>query len=159
MEGNCNSMKKTTLVLFSLFAGLMIICACEKEGENETKISANGHSESHNMGQNCMSCHRQGGEGEGWFIAAGTVYDESKTGTLPNGTIVLYSGPDGSGTIAYTLEVDANGNFYTTENIDFGSGLYPAAVGAQTTKYMVSAVTSGQCNSCHGDSTDKIWTK
>jgi len=28
-----------------------------------------------------------------------------------------------------------------------------------TVKYMGSKITSGQCNSCHGVSTDKIWAE
>jgi hypothetical protein len=54
--------------------------------------------------------------------------------------------------------VDAFGNFYTTENIDFGNGLYASVEGNSSTKNMVSSITTGQCNSCHGISTDKIWT-
>lgn len=152
-------MNKAILMTISLSAGLLIFSACEKEGgENETKISISGRSESHNMGQNCMDCHRKGGKGEGWFTVGGTIYDAQQTNPLPNGSIVLYSGPDGSGGIAYSLSVDAKGNFYTTESINFGNGLYPAAIGPHTTKYMGTSVTTGQCNSCHGDSTDKLWS-
>jgi hypothetical protein len=146
--------------LCSACAGLLMLTSCEKEGEgeNETVISYNRNTESHNEGQNCMSCHRQGGEGEGWFNVAGTIYTEAGNTTNPNGLVELYTGPGGTGTLAYRIEVDARGNFYTTEDIQFGSGLYPVAVGSGAKKYMSDPVTSGQCSSCHGDSTDKIRT-
>ena len=155
-------MKRAIVILCGVCAAFMMLTSCEKEGEgeNETKISYNRDSESHNEGQNCMGCHRQGGEGEGrgWFIVAGTIYKAASNSTLPNGLVELYTGPGGTGTLAYKIEVDAKGNFYTTEDIHFGNGLYPVAVGSQSRKYMSDPVTTGQCNSCHGDSTDKIWT-
>ena len=129
----------------------------ENEG-NETKISSHNDDESHNMGQNCMNCHHSGGDGEGWFILAGTAYDSLKTSTYPNVTVKLYTGPNGTGDLKHTIKGDAKGNFYTTETIDFSSGLYPAVTGANGTKFMSTPTTSGACNSCHGASTDKIWT-
>jgi len=148
---------------YLLFAGLafFLIQSCEKEGKgkNETNISAHGLNKSHNMGQNCMNCHKSGGEGEGWFNVAGTVYDSLKSQTYANATIHLYTGPNGSGTLKYTILGDAKGNFYTTESIDFGSGLYPVVAGAQGTQYMSTSITAGQCNSCHGVSTSRLWTK
>lgn len=150
---------KNKIVLAGFLAISMIFASsCEKENENEskTKISAHNTSESHNEGKNCMTCHKSGGEGEGWFNVAGTVYQSSLTSVYPNATVKLYSGPNGTGTLKYTVEVDSKGNFYTTENIDFGSGLYPSVAGSSP-KYMNSKATTGQCNSCHGVSQDKIW--
>ena len=106
-----------------------------------------------------MNCHVQGGDGEGWFVLAGTVYDSLKTSTLPNSTVKLYSGPNGTGNLVATIEVDGLGNFYTTNSINFGSGLYTSATGNTTTKHMNTAITTGNCNSCHGGSVDRIWTK
>ncbi len=134
-------------------------CEKEKEGENERKVSSHGSSESHNNGQNCMSCHKSGGSGEGWFTLAGSVYDSTKANPLPNATIRLYSGPNGSGTLAATVEVDNRGNMYTTESINFGAGLYPSVEGSSSTQYMSTTIASGECSSCHGVTTDKIWTK
>jgi len=152
-------MKKSIIAIFFII-GLIAMNACKKENErNDTKISSNGKSESHNMGQNCMNCHKSGGSGDGWFNIAGTVYDSLKVSTLVNSSVKLYTEPNGAGTLKYTIQVDAKGNFYTTENIDFGTGLYPSASGSNTTKYMGSSITMGQCNSCHGVSTDKIWSK
>jgi mono/diheme cytochrome c family protein len=131
----------------------------EKEGKNETNISSKGEFESHNMGQNCMNCHKAGGEGEGWFNAAGTVYTKDGSRTNPNGTISLYTGPNATGDLKATIEVDGLGNFYTTESIDFNGGVYPSLQGSSSTMHMSTSITSGQCNSCHGVSTDKLWTE
>lgn len=106
-----------------------------------------------------MSCHTSGGSGEGWFNIAGTVYDSLKTSTLPNATVRLYTGLNGTGSLKITVEVDALGNFYTTENIEFGGGLYTSVEGNSDIKYMHPVITTGQCNSCHGVSTDPIWTE
>jgi hypothetical protein len=147
------------VVLMSLFAifGLMVVQSCEKGGKNERKVSSHGGDDSHNMGLNCMSCHVKKGQGEGWFVVAGTVYKPNLTQTLPNSTVRLYTGPNGTGTVARTIEVDANGNFYTTEDLDFGNGLYPSVQGPTSTKYMSTPITVGTCNNCHGQSTDRIW--
>ena len=145
---------KTVIFISSLF----FILSCKKN-EKATNISSYNETESHNMGQNCMNCHKSGGDGEGIFQAAGTVYDSTLSVTLPNTTVYLYTEQGGNGTLKHTIEVDGLGTFYTTESIDFGDGLYPTIKGATTSKHMSSPITSGQCNSCHGVSTSKLWTK
>jgi hypothetical protein len=153
-------MKIKLILLFSLLLSiLMVIQSCKNKNENETNISYFGNDNSHNMGQNCMNCHKPGGAGEGWFNIAGTVYDSLNANTYPNSTIRLYSGPNGTGTLRYTVEGDALGNFYTTENVDFGTGLYATVTGNSSTQYMSSSITIGKCNSCHGVSTAKLWVK
>ena len=157
-----------------LMVSLMIVESCKKKEiqnestslseaveskKGETKISSHGQSDSHNMGQNCMNCHKSGGSGEGWFTVAATVYDSLQTTPLPNATVRLYTSANGGGTLKYTIEVDAKGNFYTTAPIDWGNGLYPSVQGANGTHYMSSAINTGNCSSCHGSSTGKIWTK
>lgn len=152
-------MKNKLLMLPVLLAGtLFFLHSCEKEGR-ERKVSSHNESESHNMGENCMECHNPDGPGEGWFNVAGTVYDKAKTSPFPNGTLRLYTGPGGTGTLRLTLEVDALGNFFTTEDVDFGNGLYASVEGNSDTRYMNQAITTGSCNSCHGASTDRIWTE
>jgi hypothetical protein len=134
--------------------------ACEKEeGENETNISSYQSNDSHHMGENCMECHKSGGSGAGWFTVAGTIYESNKTDTYPNATVRLYTGPDGTGNLKATIEVDQLGNFYTTENIDFGSGLYTVVEGTMGTKSMGPSLSNGKCNSCHGVSTDPVWVQ
>jgi mono/diheme cytochrome c family protein len=150
--------KRVVGILMAAFIAVLAFQSCEKE-ENDTKISSNNSDESHKSGQNCMSCHVSGGSGEGWFLAAGTIYESNKTTAYPNATVMLYTATGGTGTLKATIEVDDKGNFYTTETIDFGSGLFPAVEGSTGTKYMISSVTTGQCNSCHGSTTDPIWTE
>lgn len=143
--------------LLLLLVGLFLLPSCEKEG-NEILISKNGRNESHQQGNNCMQCHTSGGKGEGWFVVAGTVYSLNSQATLPNGLILFFTGPNGSGTHLTTVETDQLGNFYSTEDFDFSTGVYTAAKGNDTTIYMNNPITSGQCNSCHGQSTGKIYT-
>lgn len=144
--------------LIIILITFILITSCEKENENETKISQNNTDESHNFGQNCMECHVSGGSGEGWFTLAGSLYNSSQTNAYPNGNAKLTSGPNGSGTAVKTIEIDSKGNFYTTENIDFGSGLYVGVFGVNgEQKFMSSRIANGNCNSCHGYTTDKIW--
>lgn len=152
-------MNKTSIAIAFSFFAIAFIVSCNKEEENETNISSYNKDDSHNMGQNCMDCHKSGGQGEGWFNAAGTVYNNTFASTLPGATVRLYTGPGGTGTLKYTIQVDKKGNFYTTEAIDFGTGLYPSVQGSTSTQFMSSAITTGQCNSCHGVSTNKIWAE
>jgi len=160
--------KQSLLALSMLFAIFLVLQSCSKEndlskdGDNEnngeTKISSYSSSESHNMGENCMNCHISGGEGEGYFTAAGTVYDNNQNSTYPNATVKLYSEPNGGGSLIATLQVDKKGNFYTTQSINFGNGLYVSVEGNNSTKTMGSSITMGKCNSCHGVTTEKVWT-
>jgi hypothetical protein len=149
-------MKKINSILFSLYivsSSLLFFYSCEKEEAcDEDNISKQGDDDSHNMGQNCMQCHKLGGEGEGCFVVAGTVYDTLSINTLNSGKIELFTGPDGTGNLVHTIQVDSKGNFYTTENFDI-AGLYPVLTGPSGNKsYMGSSLTTGQCNSCHSSS-------
>ncbi|MBI9069573.1 MAG: hypothetical protein JEZ09_19915 [Salinivirgaceae bacterium] len=148
-------MNVKTIAVLILALGVF---ACEKEG-NETKISSYGSSESHNAGQNCMSCHKSGGDGEGWFTLAGTIYDSVQVSTYANATVKLHTGLNGTGTLTATIQADAKGNFYTTEDINFGNGVYVSVNGNLTTTNMYVPISNGACNSCHGASTDRIWVK
>jgi hypothetical protein len=150
-------MKKHFLIL-SVIA-LFFLASCDKETEgNETKMSSNFSEESHNTGENCMTCHLSGGPGEGWFTVAGSVYKSDLIDNYPNGTINLTTAANGGGTVVKTIEVDAFGNFYTTEDISFGNGLYVAVYGTNgEQKYMPSPITNGKCNACHGNTNDNIY--
>lgn len=141
--------------VFSLI--IFVVFSCNKDN-NSTNISATGSKKSHNVGQNCMSCHISGGKGEGWFQGAGTVYDSLLTKVNPNGFIELYTEPDGAGVLVKRIPVDGLGNFYTTESISFVNGLYPSVVSSTgKKKFMASSISNGACNACHGISQDKIW--
>lgn len=161
-----NKQLKVSIFISTLFFSIVLIQSCSKEttsssenegsGESSTGASTSGTSKSHNMGLNCMNCHKAGGQGEGIFTAAGTVYNSAATATFPNATIKLYSGPNGTGTLLYTLSGDNLGNFYTSQVLNFATGIYPAVQGTTTTMYMSTSISTGQCNSCHGVSTGKI---
>lgn len=121
-------------------------------------VSSNNGQDSHKAGQNCQSCHSDGGNGKGWFTVAGTVYDASRNNVNPNGTVQLYSGPNETGTLLMTIEVDGKGNFYTTSGVQFGDGIYTSVTGAGgNTRVMITPITSGACNDCHGSVTERIW--
>ena len=144
----------------AISALLLINSSCRREGQTTTAVSINNGSASHNNGQNCMTCHRSGGQasGDGWFVVGGSVFMPDKISYNPNGKILLYPGPNGTGNVVATIEVDGKGNFYTTDAIDFGNGLYPAVIGSNgTIQYMGQVTRTGACNGCHGVSTDKLW--
>lgn len=154
-------MKKKSVQLFAFLLLLISMVSCSTENEyGSVTNSTIGSSASHNAGQNCMNCHKPGGgEAPVWNIG-GTIYNEALTNTNSNATVKLYTGPNGTGTLKYTFQVDAKGNFYTSGAIDFAGGLYPTVVGATTTNHMSSSITTGACNSCHtGTATARIWTK
>jgi len=151
-------MKSKITVIFISMLFIIAIASCKKNGESETKISNNGSSESHKSGENCMNCHKKGGEGEGWFNIAGTIYDSLKVNTNPNGFVDLYTQPNGGGTLVKHLQVDGLGNFYSTESVNFGGGLFPVLVTKTgNKKFMGGSIKTGACNSCHGESKNHIW--
>jgi hypothetical protein len=148
---------KTFSIITSVLFFLSFFSSCEKEG-SEKKISSYNSNKSHNTGQNCMNCHKPGGEGDGQFTVAGSVFKPDLSTANSNNTIYLYSGQNGTGTLKATLQGDAKGNFYTTEAVDFSSGLYPYLKNqADSTVHMSGSVSTGACNSCHGISQDKLW--
>ncbi len=147
-------------VLFFISIGTLFTMSCEKKNEScsESNISKAGGDDSHNMGMNCMQCHTSGGEGEGCFNVAGTVYNQAQTATVSSGTVKFYTGPNGTGSLVKSIAIDSKGNFHTTEAVDV-SNLYPAITGPSgTTQYMSTKPPTGACNSCHGVSTDKLWS-
>ena len=147
-------------MIFISLALTVLSCSHYDMGKAETKISENGDDESHNNGQNCMNCHSVGQEGEGWFNLAGSVYKSDKASRNANGKVFLYTEPNGQGNLKYTIDVDGEGNFYTTQTINFEGGLYPVHQNSNgVKKFMESPIISGQCNSCHNVSTDKIWNE
>jgi hypothetical protein len=154
-----NIMKQKTVKILAFIVMIIAIQSCTTENDySSIKSSLTGSSASHNMGQNCMNCHKPGaGEAPVWKVA-GTVYNEALSATNPNATVKLYSGPNGTGTLITTLQVDSKGNFYTTANVDFAAGVYPSVTGITSTNSMSSSISTGACNSCHdGVTRSKIW--
>lgn len=145
----------------------LTVLACSEEVDTtniettNVKISSNGGTDSHTddrRGQNCMNCHYAGNNRFVYQIA-GTVYqDADNTIPYPNATINIRRGPESVDELLASIEVDANGNFFTTEAIDLSSGVYPSVIGTagETPMHMGNFITHGQCNSCHGLSTRPI---
>jgi hypothetical protein len=129
----------------------------DHDGEDETVISSFGETESHNTGEDCMLCHRDGGGGEGWFAVAGTVYEtDGVTPYTSNAVVELYTDPGGGGTRVERIEVDGRGNFFTTEPVDFTGGLYARVIGDVSTEDMFQVVTQGRCNGCHNGTDEAV---
>jgi hypothetical protein len=152
-------MQKTHLIIAGLITvfSLILSTSCEKEGgENETVIS-NTNGTSHHTGDNCMTCHKSGGSGEGWFQLAGTIYNSTSTSPYANATIKLYRDANITGALVATISADKSGNFYTTSSINFGSGLFVSIANTnETILSMNSPITSGACNSCHSGTASQI---
>lgn len=114
-------------------------------------ISAKGEKRSHNMGLNCMNCHQAHGPGKGRFTSAGTLFDAAGK-PLTGGTIELRSAPNGQGDLVLALEVDDNGNFFTTEPLPFpDNALFPTikSLDDMIVGFMPFPTISGACNVCH----------
>lgn len=129
-------------------------CGHEEEDSNDVAISRNGGQSSHNTGQNCLSCHQSGNEYI--FSTAGSVYQQQNlTAPLPNVKILFHDGPNASGNLIHSIEVDALGNFYTTDAITWGNGLYVSVEvpGKPITSSMSFTVNEGACGRCHDNKT------
>jgi hypothetical protein len=145
--------------IFAFLLAFVLFTSCKKDSNDESATSSHNGNDSHNAGIACMNCHVSGGSGEGTFNVAGTVYNQAGTGINPNGTIYIYSGANGTGNLLGTIEVDGKGNFYTTASVLPSSGAYVQLKGASGDVHDMSGIcNSGNCNSCHGVSTGKIWT-
>jgi cytochrome c553 len=149
-------MLQKKIILFSLLIGLtlIVIYSCNHANQLDENNSKYGDDESHNMGMDCMQCHKKGGEGKGWFYIAGTAYNGENA--AEDVTVLIFSAPNGQGSIKNIIEGDKLGNFYTTDIIGFGTGLFPAVVYKNDTTFMSSSITYGSCNSCHGKTTSII---
>jgi len=141
--------KNNLVVLFFL---TLLMTSCDKFfiPENDSEISKFSEDESHEFGNNCMDCHHSAGAGEGWFSLAGSVKGDNKKATIE----LLY---DTLSEPIHKIEVDELGNFYTTNKIDFST---PYTVGVRKkndgVRYMHSTITVGQCNLCHGATTEVL---
>jgi hypothetical protein len=138
------------LAIISVFALFLTSCGHEEEDSPDVAISSNGSKSSHNTGQNCLNCHQSGNEYI--FSTAGTVYQQQNlTAPLANVKIVFHDGPNASGNLIYSIEVDALGNFYTTDAIAWENGLYVSVEvpGQAITSSMSFTVNEGACGRCH----------
>lgn len=119
--------------------------------------SVNGGITSHRNGEYCQGCHVTGGEGKYNFVVAGSVFKADTVTPSPNGVLYFWS-QQGGGTLVATLEVDANGNFFTTSSILPGVGAFPQMRGISgDVRNMPIPATTGSCNACHGVNEKPIW--
>lgn len=157
-------MKTATISLFtfiSLAFGLFInSCNKNDKGKNckEYHVSSSSKS-SHHLGKNCMECHTYGGEGEGCFNVAGSLFEIETETPTKIGYIEFFTEKGAKGEMKYKVYVDNSGNFYSTDIGDV-THLYAKFTGeSDETHIMKAPLTSGACNSCHGVTTSKIGLK
>jgi hypothetical protein len=139
----------------SVIVCIFITVRCNHANMLEENNSSANAAESHNQGLNCMTCHKKGGDGEGWFTIAGTAF-KNDGAAAPNVIVKLYTQPGGQGELRKQITGDLLGNFFTTDLMGFGNGLYPSIEFEGNSKFMSSPISNGACNSCHGISTGKI---
>ena len=118
---------------------------------NITLVSQTSETSSHETGRNCMECHQSHGPGPGLFTAAGTLYHPDGA-PYPNGSVELRTEAAGGGELILAIQVDGNGNFYTTEPLPLpDQPLYPFIVSpdGESTTFMPFSTASAACNICH----------
>lgn len=94
-----------------------------------------------------MNCHYPEGRGKGWFTTAGTI-----SGT-PDGTTVHVTNSVGA---TQVIEVDALGNFFTTDAFEYANGVTVSVQKNGVTHQMQGQIKTGQCNLCHGVTTNPL---
>lgn len=150
-------MKKISIVISAIVLLIAIGQSCSGDSGPDSK---HGATKSHEFGTSCMSCHIPGGKGKIAYSVAGSVLDEARAKIQKKCVVKLYRLPEAQGELIATIESDANGNFFTTQKIDFTFGLYPTLLGTpgvkEDTKHMRYPIYSGDCNGCHGTTTEKL---
>jgi hypothetical protein len=141
-----------SVFILSLFTITFQSCSHYDEiQKNALESSVNG--DSHNSGQNCMSCHHEKGNeaASKWWYIAGTAFDANLNRAGSGGMVELWTEPNRTGVKIYTLPIDRSGNFYTQKIINFQGGFYPVVIGnTGNINAMTTQTTEGACNSCHG---------
>jgi cytochrome c553 len=144
---------------FMLLSMFLIACSHYDELTLNPKESKAGDDESHNPGEDCMSCHNKSGNeaaSEGWWTVAGTIF-KTNGSAQKSATIELWTKPNKQGTLIKRLVSDDKGNFYTDQILSIKAGVYPVVITAASERKMTSAFTGGSCNSCHnGTTTSKL---
>lgn len=151
-------MKKLLFIISLVMAVLISLNACnhdfddDNEDENEMEFSEHGDDESHNQGQDCMSCHTTGGVEDELFTVAGSLFKGNQNVSFNSATVVI---KNSTGDELTEIEVDAKGNFYTNKNIDFTEDIFTEVRYQNDTLVMISKISHGSCNTCHYDG-DKV---
>jgi hypothetical protein len=79
---------------------------------NVELVSSSADARSHETFNNCMTCHSDNGDAPGLFTAAGSVILDDDSEPAVGALVRFFLDPTGEATA--TIEVDQNGNFYTT---------------------------------------------
>lgn len=157
---------KKLMVLILTVAGIAL-CAAFSGKESlqpgcgpQLQSKAQGTS-SHFFGITCGNCHSEKNQkAPGCFTVSGSVYNEARSAIHANPVVKLYTEPGGQGKLVATLYGDQLGNYYTTATVDFSEGLYPTLEGtptvAEPVKHMYRRIFTGECNRCHGATTEAL---
>lgn len=141
------------------------IIACSHYDELQQNGTVSSAAEqSHNAGEDCMRCHHDADNeaSERWWNIAGTVYRPGGAFASAAGTVQLWTGLRGTGTLLCSLPIDRSGNFYTEKIIDLKGGYFPIVIAGSDTFAMSEKVTGTDqyksCNNCHGHNGNGINT-
>jgi hypothetical protein len=153
-------MKSNFPVFILTFIFLTFVLISCKKGSGSLS-SENGQHKSHNHGKVCLECHGTGGDNDYWWTVAGSIYKSDLTTYNPNGAVYFYNGKQPSGVLVKTIQVDGNGNLFTTDKLNNTDSLY---IGLQNTSgdvmYMPAPTVDFNCNNCHDGTTNpRIWIK
>lgn len=138
-------------VLLSLFltmtAGGIVACGSD-EGPSKVAVDRNATGPLMRSGENCLSCHRAGGQAQSKpWSAAGTVFNRADS-PLDDGvegaTIVI---TDGAGTVE-KLTTNAVGNFYTATPFQKPLRMAIEFQGKRA-EMPIPLQADGACNGCH----------
>jgi hypothetical protein len=110
----------------------------------------NPSSGQHHKGDNCLTCHTQGGQASGkQWLFGGTVYKADKTTAAPHVEVGVKSGSN-----VYTTYSANNGNFWLAAGPTVNWGAVEIRIrNSNGEKKMSSQPNSGGCNSCHTGTT------
>lgn len=138
----------------------MFLVSCSDDYQTSPSnlmISFNGEDKSHKHGENCMDCHSAGQSGEHEFQIAGSVYTDNGESPVVNGLVKFYKEPKAEGKLVYAVEIDAKGNFFSTEGMQIEEGVYPVIESTTgNLYYMLTETGNGSCSSCHSQSGIKL---
>ena len=129
----------------------IIASNCDLNKNNSNSImSTYGSIDSHRAGEDCMECHKSGGDAGIVFSIAGTIYHTNSNIVFSNTSVTLFDDIDVNNIPLEIFEVDGKGNFYSNIPIDWQNGLFVSVSIANQVKRMNGTIFDGSCNHCHG---------
>jgi len=153
-------LRKRFFTFFFFVFGIMLFVSCSDNystSPDNLMISFNDEEKSHRHGENCMDCHSTGQSEKHEFNIAGSVFTDNGESPVVNGLVKFYEEPKGEGRLVYAVEIDAKGNFFSTEGIEVEEGVYPAIESTTGNMYfMLTEVETGACSNCHSQSGIKL---